>query len=761
MAISQEPTTLEKLHGLRWNLGAAAVRTIFIQLTYFGSVFILFLDELGLEKASIGFVLSLIPFSNIIALFVAPSAARYGYKRTFLIFFGLRTIVTLGLLLTPLVVATLGTQASFWFIVGIVGLFALFRSIGETAYHPWSQEFVPSHVRGKHAASVSLVVALVGLGTVSVASYVIEQAQGLEGFLGLITAGVIAGLIATWLFSLMPGGASTSVVDASVADGGNDEDNATSSVDWQAWRNVLRDRNFTRFLFCLALITLGTVPLASFLPLFLSDAIHIPTSSVILVQMGTLAGTVCSSYLWGWIADRYGSKPVMLMGVAMLVITPLLWLVLPRTVDWRFEAAIVITFIQGLAGLGWVIGSGRVLFVSIVPVDKKTEYLAVFFAWAGVIAGISHLSGGWILDTVPIQPATVYVINLDPYTPLLILGSVLPLISLFLLRPMRTDTTISMVQFANLFFRGNPFGAIRSMLWFHVARSEEATVLTTERMGRTNSPLAVEEILEALHDPRFNVRFEAIITMARMRPDPRIIEALAEVLAYSPPALGVIAAWALGRIGDEGAIPALRTSLTDAPYRSIKAQSARSLGTLGDHGSVPTLLTLLQAEPDDGVRIAYAAALGRLQATDALDEILRLMNDVSDTQAGMKVTLALARMMDNEQYCIQLWREMQRDASTAISGAIGPIKRKLTRRIEHYAEITRTLDQATDAFAHTEFMGGIAHLTEVVALWPASYLNDTASTLLQECIKRAGVYGETRMGYLLLILLVLNGRYAD
>ena len=43
----------------------------------------------------------------------------------------------------------------------------------------------------------------------------------------------------------------------------------------------------------------------------------------------------------------------------------------------------------------------------------------------------------------------------------------------------------------------------------------------TERLGVARSPLTVDELLLALHDPRFPVRFEAIVSIARRRPDPR------------------------------------------------------------------------------------------------------------------------------------------------------------------------------------------------------------------------------------------------
>ena len=104
--------------------------------------------------------------------------------------------------------------------------------------------------------------------------------------------------------------------------------------------------------------------------------------------------------------------------------------------------------------------------------------------------------------------------------------------------------------------------------------------------------MTVEELLETLVDPRFNVRFEAIISIARMGPDPRLVEAVAGVLEGREISLSVIAAWALGRMGSDDALPALRRGL-NSTYRSLQAHCARSLGTLGDQESAPLLLERL------------------------------------------------------------------------------------------------------------------------------------------------------------------------
>ena len=138
----------------------------------------------------------------------------------------------------------------------------------------------------------------------------------------------------------------------------------------------------------------------------------------------------------------------------------------------------------------------------------------------------------------------------------------------------------------------------------------------TERLGRGSSPLTVDELLEALADPRFNVRYEAIIAIARRAPDERLMNALIDVLNSGEPALGTMAAWALGRIGDENAIRPLREGL-DAEYRSVRAHCARSLGTLRDEEAVSIL--------NQYGSIAYAKGKSRELVSKAWKEIEPLL----------------------------------------------------------------------------------------------------------------------------------------
>jgi MFS family permease len=489
LTVTDGPTTLAKLRGLPWSMAGNSLITVFAQFTFFGSVFVLFLDTLGLSKSQIGILLSLLPFTNVVALIVAPTVARFGYKRTFLATIGARKMVTAFLLLTPWVVASYGAAAALPFVAVVVAIFALLRSIMEIAWIPWIQEFVPNSMRGKYAAADNVYVTLAGIAAISVAGLVIGRTAGLTGYMMLIGIGVLFGFGSLWCYTFLPGGAPAGT-------GG------PGRTRQHNLREAIHDLDYRRYLIGVSLVTLATVPLASFLPLYLQEQVGIPSGQVVWVQVGTLAGALLSSYVWGWAADRYGSKPVMNSGVVLLTILPVFWWLVPRYAAWGLYVVLGIALLQGVANLGWIIGAGRLLFVSLVPPVKKVGYMALYSAWVGIVGGVSQLAGGRILDLSQGLSGQLAGFTIDPYVPLFLMSIILAAASFPVLQNIRAELAIGVREFVSIFFRGNPFVAVSALIRYQLARDEHSTVLMTEQLGKGRSRLPVEEMLEALSDPR-------------------------------------------------------------------------------------------------------------------------------------------------------------------------------------------------------------------------------------------------------------------
>jgi MFS family permease/HEAT repeat protein len=735
---STGPTNVEKLRGLPWGVAWSMTNSVFAQYTFFGSIFVLFLDELGLDKSQIGSLLSLLPFLGIIAIFVASTEARIGYKRAFIGSMAARTTTGILLLITPLVLAQFGPDVVLPFILFTVAVFGLFRATGFTAFYPWLQEQVPDRVRGKYTAIKNALASLTALVATLIAGYVLGSDPGLSRFMILIALGVIAGYISVWIATKIPGGDPVRVDPAG--------ESAT-----QGMAAAARDPNFVRYLVGVAMVTLATGPLVSFVPLFMMEDVGLGSDQVVWLETGALMGGLAASFLWGWLADRYGSKPVMVSCVALLPLLPVGWLLMPRQVALSLYVALALAAGQGIVNTGWGIGSGRLLFVGVVPVEKRTAYMALYYAWVGIAGAVGQFAAGWLLDLTAGVEGQWWFISINSYTILFCIGILFPLMALLLFRPVQADSPVSLRQFTGMFLRGNPFLAVGSLVRYHRARDERAAVTMTERLGSTRSPLTDEELLEALHDPRFFVRFEAIVAIARHGLDPRLTDALIEMLEGNEPALSTMAAWGLGRIGDERALDALRRGLASR-YLSVQAHCARSLGSLGDRTVLPDLLDRLRVEDDVGLQMAFASALGKLGATEAVDPLLDLLraSDIQDAQ--VEFTLALARLVGDEHQFIQLQRRTESDPGTVLSQAVTALQGKLVKAQQHSTEIEDALENAAQRLAEEDLPQGVDLLCAALQLLPAERLEGACGTVLRECTGQMAEFGAQRLEYVLLAL---------
>ncbi len=741
--MTSEPTTVDKLRALPWSIASNAALAVYLQLTFFGSVFVLFLNSLGLDTTQIGFLLSLLPFTGILALALAPPIARFGYKRTWLTFFGLRTFVTAFLLGTPLVVTAYGTEAAMAYITAVVAVYALVRTVGVTAGFPWIQEYVPNSVRGKYTATNNFYSTIAGFLAITTASLVLARTVGLTGYMILIAIGVLFGFVSVGLAVPIPGGAPIKADKAQPAPQRNIKD-------------ALRDSHMVRYLAGVGLFTLATVPLGAFLPLYMQDQVGLPDSQVVLLQSGVMAGALVSSYFWGWASDRYGGRPVTLYGLAFRAALPVAWMLLPGMGTATLPIAIGIAAVQGFADVGWQVGATRLLYVSIVPKAKRDDYMAVYWAWLGLVSGFSQLAGGWLLDATAGLSGTVAGIPLTPYTPLFLLGISLPVAAIVVLRRIRDDTTIGMGGFAGIFLRGNPFLALEAVVRFHLAKDEEAAVRVTERLGTSKSPLTVEELLDALEDPRFNVRIEAVIAVARHGPDQRLIDALTDVLNGPEPALSTVAAWALGRMGDVRALEPLREAAANSKYRSVRAHSIRSLGVLGDQESVPLAVDGVAGESDVGMLLAYSSMLGRMQITEATEQLLALLASSPSRSSRREMALAVARLVGDENNFVTLLRQCDQEAGTAMAQALLALRKRLDKGREAAGAVSSALDHCARTFARHEVETGIAELAGIIALLPSERQARHVTAIVQEAALRMQQYGAQRMEYPILALHALT-----
>lgn len=437
--MTNEPTTVVSLQGLPWSIAANISNSFFIQLTFFGPVIILFLIELGLNMIEVGFVLSLIPFSNVVALLLSPTVTRLGYKRMYIIFGILCNIATIGLLSTPWILSTFGNHFVHVYIVGVVGIFGLFRAVAETAYYPWNQEFIPNSVRRKYTITNNTFMVVASVCTLGSIIVVLSRNSGLAGFMILFATGLFAGLISTLCSIFIP--RETSKVNESK------ETNIKLCLS-----QAVNDRNFILFLVLTGIVTLYAVPICSFGIFYMIIEIGLTDISALQVAIGTLLGTLIMSSVWNWLSIRYAGKHVMALAVCLRVLALFALWYSPKHSIFSLYAVLAISLVLGFMEMGWGLGSTRLLYMSEQSFANKANRTALYLTWIGIWGGSSLLFSTLILRSTQ---ANLYSLDYAIFFPS---GLASILMILLLVYFARKDRASDVWHFAGVLLRGNAFG---------------------------------------------------------------------------------------------------------------------------------------------------------------------------------------------------------------------------------------------------------------------------------------------------------------
>jgi MFS family permease len=749
--MDRSPTNAQKIRALPWAISAGAANQAYVYLAFAGPVFLLFLDKLELDKTQIGLVLAIIPFCDLVAMFMAPAVARVGFKRCFLIAWATRKFVLALLIATPWILDAWGKAVAFGFVVTVILAFSLCRTVAQSALVPWAHEFVPNSVRGKFGAFQSMVFVVIGAAVLAAAGGFLGDDPQFGRFQVLFGAAFVVGLMSVGFYSLVPGGASI-------------HGDAQQRSDFASMWEALRDRQFLLFLAVSAAVTLGWVPLSmsGFLPFFLKEQVGLESDQVLYFNSVLLGSGLLSCFVWGWASDRYGSKPVLWLTVVVLWLYPIgLW-VLPRHDPSSFYATLAVGFVVGLVLPGWSVAYSRLLFVKLIPADCRTGYAVVHVAWLGLVGGLAPLVAGQVLKHTASLDGSIWFVKIDPYTPLVISSIVLMGVAMILLIWLEGDSDVPVARFAGMFIRGNPLAAMQALIAYQFGGVEQKRVSTIERLGKARSPLNVDELIAGLRDPGFNVRFEAVVSIARTRRDPKLTDALIDVLRAGEPDMRIAAAWALGRVGDRRAIAALRETI-DSQYPLLRARAARALGTLGDEESATRLLERLVAEPDDGLKLAYASALGALRYPQALGSLLQLLASLEDEAQRRELALAVASIAGRDDWYVLLARRAEKDADDALGGVLLSMRRRLLHEVGTDAatrsHLRDLINRCTRAFGDNDHDEAVKMLRAIIQLVPLDRLSPSARTVLRDADAQLGRFGGQRLEYALLALHALHAGF--
>ncbi|NOZ33510.1 MAG: MFS transporter [Alphaproteobacteria bacterium] len=642
------------LYGFSMLTGAAI-------LTAVGAPFTLFLTELGFGSDRIGILGGMMPFFQVFGIAFLPLIMRFGSKRVATVAFTARYLFLMLFLAVPFFLPDLNTV--FWILFAAMAAFSMARTIAEAAFVPWSQEIIPRSIRGSISGKLALFYLPVGLLVSYGVKLWLDAQMGIDRFYGVFVFAIVVGIFGALSLLGLAGG----------------RPGAKHTRGMAAFRSLaapLRDKNFALFLVSSGTQYLVFLVVDLFLILYFREKFFVPAGQLVVMGSLILIGGAMGSFAGGWLVDRHGSRGVRITTQIAQVIALVGVGLLPAGggVTIEFLGAIFVVF---GALFGASITAANVYLLNYVPSEVKESYLALAYSVDGIIGGSATFGAGFLIYWLQTNPTTMLGVPLGGYETLFMLCAVVIGISLITYGLLREEGATGVKEFVRQFYAGNPVGILWGVHRYGHQTSEERRLDLTHKFGGARSMLASEELFDALHDPSFDVRYEAIAALGHLPRSERVVTALENMLVYD----GLVelqhgALTSLGRIGAKDSGPKIARFMGSKNVL-LRARAIRTIGDIGATGYLPQIRQVLANDADVDCRLAAVSALGKMKDRESFAPLLgfyRTFNNssekISDEPRSKVILLALAKILNREGAFAQEWRREEKYPGRRLPGLI-------------------------------------------------------------------------------------------
>ncbi len=581
-------------------------------------------DVLRFKPLTIATIVACTPLITIMRLPMMGPVRRIGRVRALKIG---RIFQILSVLLLLLVPADLLTPVTF---ACIIFIFLGARELGiGLVWQSLLRDYTTKEDRGRFFARMRFSFTTTGLVLNGIIIVLVGKTVTEDIYKGMLLV-CLLGLFNSWFWiNFLPDKA------ARGKDPGGDGGAKGSSI----W-NILRHSPLMRLpLLVTLLTTAASLPLAV---IYFRQMLHVPANLVALFIFFSTAGSALFYFLWGRLADTIGYRP-MLIGLLWLTAfsLPLIVFVPPfpeQGLDWGQLQPAALMGIGALLFLGFsngILTSGigiAVTSINLHHVSRKNslEALNVLAVISSGFQALVAFLTGLLIQKVAIPAGSMVVGNgliyLDWYKGFAAMFS--PALLFLTIPIVRRLPNVRPWFGVGHFFTAIMNSPARTLLAIRNVYDEtpERRLKLAHWFGMSVNPMSIEPLLALLNDPSFEVRTEAIRSLARTGSSLAGKELLQVLQDEERRALWDQAAWALGELQYHEAFDLLISRLSSETPGRVRITSARALGKLANDNATPHLLKVMKEED---VRLTLLAvcclSLLHLDAKEHADETFRAL----------------------------------------------------------------------------------------------------------------------------------------
>lgn len=655
-SMASVPNRLQNLRSLRIANADGAFATAFTTLT--SGVFLVgYMKMLGASDEWIGLLAALPNLSGILQIPGGVLGRRFESYKGFVAPAGfLWRALYVPLIVLPLL--PIQPTVALTLLAVLVALAWAGNNFVAPVYNEWLGELVPTTSRGfyfsRRNALMNGVAALIGIVGGVLLDAFRKSGNEPQGFSTVFAFGLLCAAISMGLFMQMGDLRRADPVRQTLREG------------ISALKTPFADRSFRTVLVYIAAFIFGQMFAGNLFAAYAIERIALPFSVIQILALVQAAGNVLSAPLWGFISDKYGNRPTLLIATIGVTITPLPWLLCVKGAHARNTLILIPEHV--LSGVAWA-GATLCIFNLVLATSKKEEratYIGAALTTQALMGGVSPLLGGAVLagfrPLVGAQMGYAWVFGSTSFFRFI---SVVPLAFV-------REAGAAHIRQALTELKGVTPKGYRAMRRLATSADEASRRDAIESLASEHLTLATDEIVKALHDPSPKIRRQAASALAELK-GPGAAEALVHQLVEHPDLVEEEMVTALGEIGGEESVPHLVALLT-SPRPLLRRASLRALGQIDSPEAVAALCEAASQRGDsDSRRVALMSLrqLGALEAEPAIcDALLDPAPSVRLVAAEAATELALTR---SAPFLRQSLAQFHDEASAELAYALGAV----------------------------------------------------------------------------------------
>ena len=452
---------------------------------------------------------------------------------------------------------------------------------------------------------------------------------------------------------------------------------------------------------------------APFFTVYMLRTLEISYAQIAVFSAIQTITTIIMNPFWGYLADKYGYKPVMSLTAIGLAVFPLGWSLVNLDNYWLMVPLVQIW--AGCMSAGW--GTAQFnLMVSTAPEANRSAFLGCFAAvsraGAALGAGLGGLSADlcMAIPTISILGHTVAGLQY-----LFLFNGVLRISYLGVLARTVTDSQLSPRDVINRVRKGNPITALWHLVRMVKSNNPTVRARAAHELGQTGSHLAVDELISLLNDSDRNVRREAVQSLSRIGAEDAI-NPLIECIGNPSSDIAEEAVEALGAVPSALSLNILVTLLNDTRV-GIRKNAIVALDRIGDRRSERSLEVLLVNEQEPSIVRLVIETLAKMGNPNVLERLQELIRHSENNLERRVLVMSVGHLLGNSEILYRLLQadEMEQDRSTV--RIFNNVRRQLNGWLlvskEKRAEITAVVDGALRYFERQGNNEMLQHLLEV------------------------------------------------